>query len=290
MMSFILWRFLVGCGVSISPRVPTGKIRLMAIHPVHLAGLPSFRLHTHERRDMYISRQIEREGVWEPFESSIVMQCLKPADVFIDLGANIGYYTVLASLACGTNGQVFAFEPEPENFRLLEMNVALNALENVKLVNSAVSDTTGFADLFLSSENQGDHRLYDNEARASRVKVRTLALDDWFRDRDTRVNLVKMDTQGSEAQIIRGMSRIIEANQHQIHMIVEFWPFGLRGAGNSAFALAKALQRFDFTVAKIDEETCRVIPTTWPQLLADAEGIYSPDMQRFTNLLLSPRQ
>ncbi len=262
----------------------------MAPYTVSLPGLAPFKLFTHERGDAYISRQIEQAGFWEPLESSVVAGLLKPGDVFVDLGANIGYYTVLAAQACGPRGKVYAFEPEPSNIGLLNRNVALNGLGNVTIVDAAASNSTGFAELYLSTENQGDHRLYDNEQRSSHVRVREVALDEWFSERDNRVDFVKMDTQGSEARIIDGMLELISANWRRMRMIVEFWPFGLQGAGDSAAVLVERLRRFDWTVYKLDESLPQQVPTSWDELLVDAETVYHPSTRHFTNLLLAPRQ
>ena len=261
----------------------------MSVSLVAVPGVGTFQMYTHEKGDKYISRQISEHGVWEPFESRLVARLLKPGDVFLDLGANIGYYTLLAARACGPGGAVFAFEPEPGNFRLLLRNLELNGIRNVTAVNAAADAATGRTALFLSEDNQGDHRIYAGDGRSAPVEVPAVALDDWFAGRDTRIDLVKMDTQGSEARIIDGMAGLIESNRDRIRMIVEFWPFGLAGAGDSARGLVERLRRFGLAVQKIDETHSEPVPTTWEQLLQEAETLYRPATQNFTNLLLSPR-
>ena len=67
----------------------------------------------HGERDRFVSRRIREEGVWEPYETSLVLAMLRPGDVFVDVGANIGYFTILAASAVGAQGMVFAFEPDP---------------------------------------------------------------------------------------------------------------------------------------------------------------------------------
>lgn len=255
---------------------------------VRVPGVAPFRLVTHEKPDHFISKEIVRNGIWEPMETSVVVERLRPGDVLVDLGANIGYYTVVASLACGEKGRVWAFEPEPENYRLLIENVALNGLRNVEAVNAAAGRESGTAELFLSDINQGDHRLYRNDGRVDSVVVRTHSLDDWFANRDARVDLIKMDTQGVEAQIVEGMLGVLEQNRGRVSLIVEFWPFGLRGAGDSPERLASLLGPFDFRVRRIDEDSRSLVPTDWPTLLEEARALYHPDTQRFTNLLLTP--
>lgn len=256
--------------------------------PIHVPGAPPFRLYTHQREDAYISRELETLGVWEPFESGLVLERLRPGAVFLDLGANIGYYTVLASQAVGAAGEVIAFEPEPGNFELLRRNVELNGVANATLVEAAAGDRTGWTELYLSEANQGDHRLYRNDGREKCVRVAMHALDEWFARRNPHVDLVKMDTQGFEAGIVRGMRRLIEANAAHLHVILEFWPFGLEGAGSSAAALVDLLEPLGFRVRKIDEFGRRLEEVTWADMRRQAVEQYHPSTGFFTNLLLSP--
>lgn len=255
---------------------------------LRVPGVAPFRLFTHDKPDHFISREIVGNGIWEPFETSVVVERLQPGSVFVDLGANIGYYSVVAALASGEAGRVWAFEPEPGNFALLERNIALNGLRNVHAVNAAAASEGGTAELFLSDINQGDHRLYRNEGRSASVTVRRHRLDDWFAGRERRVDMVKMDTQGAEARIVEGALALLRENLGRVSLIVEFWPFGLRGAGDSPERLAQLLQPFGFRVQKIDEDTRSLVPTDWASLLREAGEYYHPDTQRFTNLLLTP--
>lgn len=255
---------------------------------VRVPGVEPFRLHTHSKVDHFISREIVANGIWEPLETSVVVGWLRAGDVFVDLGANIGYYTVVASRRCGHGGRVWAFEPEPDNFELLGRNIALNALANVEAVNAAAGAESGTAQLYLSDDNQGDHRLYCSDGRDDCIVVHKHALDDWFAGRDARVDMVKMDTQGMEAQIVAGMRGLIERNRERLALIVEFWPFGLAGAGDSPERLASLLAPFGFRVRKIDEDARALVDTDWGGLLEEARGYYHPQLQRFTNLLLTP--
>ena len=86
-------------------------------------------LQLHDERDRFVSRQLRDQGIWEPFETTLVMASLAPGSVFVDVGANIGYFSVVAADIVGEDGQVLAFEPDPDNFALLQANLALNGLE-----------------------------------------------------------------------------------------------------------------------------------------------------------------
>ncbi len=252
--------------------------------------MPAFPLVAHRRPDHFISRELVDRGIWEPFETEILLSHLHEGSVFLDLGANIGYYTVLASKRCGPGGRVHAFEPEPVNFALLERNVVLNGCENVQLVHAAASDTDGQTDLYLSDFNQGDHRLYSNEAGREHVRVRTASIDSYFSGSSAVVDLVKMDTQGCEARIVAGMGGLLEANRGRLAMIVEFWPYGLEGAGDDAACLIRRLEPFEFRVREIDEIDRSLRDTSWPELLRRAATDLRPSTHGFVNLLLTPAE
>lgn len=80
-------------------------------------GTPAFPLVAHRRPDHFISKELVHRGIWEPYETQVLLSHLREGSVFLDLGANIGYYTVLASKRCGPGGRVHAFEPEPAKLR-----------------------------------------------------------------------------------------------------------------------------------------------------------------------------
>src|SRR5262245_13382224 len=102
------------------------------------------RMVLHEQAsDVVISRELAEKQIFEPFETKLVLENICRGDWVIDVGANIGYYTLLFAQKVGQRGRVFAFEPDPENFELLEHNVRQNGYDNVVLVNKAVAEKTG---------------------------------------------------------------------------------------------------------------------------------------------------
>lgn len=127
--------------------------------------------------DTIVSRVIRRDGIWEPLETTLFEREVGPGDVVIDVGANIGYYTLLAARLVGDEGHVYAFEPEPEAFGLLEHNVELNRYRNVTLVQKALGRETGRLELFLATKDRGDHRVYDPTGRRSSIDVDVITLD-----------------------------------------------------------------------------------------------------------------
>ena len=93
----------------------------------------------------FVDRTIFCTGEWEPRETALISELLKPGDTFVDVGANIGYFTLLASRLVGATGKVIGIEANPRTFKLLEANVALNHCANVDLRHVAAGEAPGFA-------------------------------------------------------------------------------------------------------------------------------------------------
>jgi len=267
--------------------------------PIRLPGIAPFGLHVHDKPDRFISAQLKSHGVWEPFETRVVLALLDPGATFVDLGANLGYYTVLAGLRVGPRGRVFAFEPDPDNFALLERNLAANGMAgpkaNVQAERCAVDQESGLAQLHLSPDNQGDHRLYDSGDGRPALPTRTVSLDGTFGDRERfpsgpgALHLVKMDTQGCEARILRGAQALIADQGARLAWLVEFWPYGLERSGSSAAELLERLDAMNVNLAILRESGQRAEPTDGEALLRlSREGLH-PDTGRFLNLAAIPR-
>jgi lipopolysaccharide transport system ATP-binding protein len=257
---------------------------------IALESVPPFRLHVHDAPDAYVSREIRRDGVWEPFETRVVLEILKYVDNFVDAGANIGWYSVVAGLALGERGRIIAFEPDVTNAALLERNLAENSLRRVHLHRAALADAAGKRTLFRSPDNLGDHRLYQSGSEGRGISVvPVVTFDEVAAPLLAGPCLVKLDTQGSEAMILAGMSRYLAERPGEAALLIEFWPFGLRNAGSSAAALLSILEPLAMAAFLVDEPTAALHPTTFGDLLKRADTDLRPETQGFANLLLVPR-
>ena len=238
-------------------------------------------LHLHPG-DRVITRELLATGVWEQTETELFLREVGPGDVVIDVGANVGYYTVLAANEVGAEGKVIAFEPDPDNFSYLKKSVEANGFKNVVLEQKALSNAPGSVSLYLNDQNKGDHRLFPADERRSSTTVEAIAFDDY--DLGGRsVSFIKIDTQGAEGAILEGMLRTLRANR-DVDLAVEFWPHGLTLAGYSARQLAERFTELSFTqVFEISESRRSVERTSFDALIEQHTGIETS----FTNIHIS---
>lgn len=170
-------------------------------------------------------------GVHEPYTTLLFDKLVKERMTVVDIGANIGYFTLIAAGLVGEKGRVFAFEPEPQNYAVLVKNVAANGFNNVTTRCMAVSDTTGNAPMFIDDEDSGSHSLVKTAQRCTRsTMVDVTCLDDFISDAGGTVDIVKIDAGGTEVSILSGMYNTIRANA-DLKIFTEFWLPGLESAG-----------------------------------------------------------
>jgi FkbM family methyltransferase len=161
--------------------------------------------------------------VYEPGATNLVLSILGGGDVFVDIGANTGYFTVLAALSVGARGRVFAFEPNPIVRQRLERHLELNAVaDRVEVSSLALAgEDTDDARLFVSCwpENDGIASLTPAPETLARgglrddafIPVRVRTFDTWAQSAGlTRIDLMKIDIEGAEAEVLRGMSATFE--------------------------------------------------------------------------------
>lgn len=234
---------------------------------------------------MYLDREdslgLSKHGIFEPFETGICKREIKPGDIIVDIGANIGYYTLIFARLVGSKGKVYAFEPDPTNFELLRANVEANGYQNVVLEQKAVSSKEWEATLHLSKGNLGDHRLYDSLDDRDTILVEAIALDRYFENIEREINFIKMDIQGAEPGAFAGMVSIVE-NNDKLKMTTEFWPAGLQRFGTSGADYLDMLENSGFYLYWIDEAQKQLRLLDAPRILE----MYPNEPEMHINLLL----
>ncbi|TWB24575.1 FkbM family methyltransferase [Nitrospirillum amazonense] len=217
-----------------------------------------FDFHIHTSNDKYISPELEKDGIWESFETEIFSRLCRPGEFILDIGANIGWYTAIAARLIGPAGRVHAFEPDPANYALLRRNAASPPSKaKVRLFNFAIGDKRQASTLFLSPVNRGDHNLFASRESRQSVTIEVRALDDLLLGCKHLPTLLKSDTQGSEARVLRGARRLLGEGWRP-NMILEFWPYGLHGSGDDAGALWRQLDDLGYATFKLLETEPRL--------------------------------
>lgn len=159
------------------------------------------------------------KGIHEPMTTKVFKQILKQGDAVIDVGANIGYFTLLSSKLVGWRGIVHAFEPSPDNMDILIHNIKLNKLENIQLYQIAASNKTGRMTFYTSSTESARHSLIQTKEHNGSTTVEVNKLDDVLGS-NFNVSLLKTDTEGNELAVLQGAEKII-LNSKDIVLIVE---------------------------------------------------------------------
>ncbi len=203
---------------------------------------------------------------------------IKPGMIVLDIGANVGVFTLLFSGLAGEKGHVLAFEPDPSNFRLLEKSAAENGRGNIICRQAAVSDKNGAVKLFISEENCGDHRIYDCGDGRGCVEVEAVSIDETL-GTGARADFIKMDIQGAEYLAVLGMAATVK-NSPGLTMLCEFSPGLLRKSGGSPEALLQKLEEYGFSLKYLDEGSHSVKSASPEVLLALCPG------EKYLNLLL----
>ena len=202
-----------------------------------------------EPHDRAVGARLRRRGVWAAAETELCKREIKPGMHVLDVGANIGYFTLLFARLVGPTGHVHAFEPEPRNFELLQRNIARNGYTNVTAVPKAVSRTSGSQRLYKSPDNLGDHRLAHGTAGRDSIDVSVVALDELLPG-DARVDFIKLDIQGAECAAVQGARQLI-ARSTPLCLITEFWPAGMRAFGDDPEQYLQELSALGFGIAII---------------------------------------
>jgi FkbM family methyltransferase len=255
-----------------------------------IKGMPGLKLYL-DPKDQVITPTILVTGSWETTETAWFLRSVKPGDTVVDAGANVGYYTVIGSRLVGDKGKVYAFEPEPASFALLQKNVRLNRLTNVVLEQKALSDHKGILKLFIADANKGDHRIYqpDGESRPS-VDVEAVRLDEYFKDQKRRIDFLKTDTQGAEGVILEGMTGLLQGRTDGPTIFMEFWPYGLKGMGTDAGALLKKLQSYNYKIYDMNPADKKGLPLVEPAHLLAAHPVDAWGSQTDLMLLRGGRE
>ena len=299
----VLARFANGSATSMSKRVPGPRKRWGGL----LAALPPFpgkgritdaaallmRFSANKEKTtclwpgtpffVDLSDRIHRvmwAGCYEPHVMRALRAILRPGDVFVDIGAHIGYHSYLAAGLVGPLGAVYAFEPDPVVFARLRrnlesfpaahaLNVALFELDTeAAFERSAMRNESGWGTLTTVRDTQ----------RGQRITVPCRSLDSWSSSQNlSRLRLIKLDAEGSEPRVILGARRVLR--KFRPVLVLEMNGVLLRQAGSSAVALQELLRLERYTIYRIERAALWEIPVPVEFDLADTVAIPEEGLQ-----------
>jgi FkbM family methyltransferase len=181
-----------------------------------------------------------------------------PGDVVVDLGANVGLFTLAAARAVGAGGHVHALEPAPDLVGALRVLAKLNQIAGVVTIHPvAAGAQEGSAELFLASTS-GHNSLFAEDSGLPSTKVRVAPLDALIAP-GTAVSFVKMDVEGAELQALAGMKRVI-ADNPGLAILAEFSPGIIRRSGGTPLGWIDAVRAMGLKILEIDEAACALKP------------------------------
>lgn len=202
----------------------------------------------------YVGRMILRDGFYEPETVSLIQRFLGPGKVFLDVGAHVGQYTLVASQRVGDDGQVHSFEPDPNTFRWLAGNVRRNYLQNVHLNQAALSDEPGTKHFYFATpQDIGSNSLSrpSNDSGRS-CEVTCTTVDDYLaKKRVETVDVIKVDIEGAEYPMLKGAQRLLSRPDKPV-IIAEFEEARQRAFGNSCAELAELLSSHGYHLFRLD--------------------------------------
>ena len=186
--------------------------------------------------DDYIGIRLRRFGFWEPHISGLIQSRLRPGDVFCDVGAHIGYYTLLAAKAVGPAGTAIAIEPHRPFFDMLRAHVTLNKLGNVRAVQAAVAERPGTVALFHGPKgNSGMTTTVASRGHGVAGEARALPLEEILQPNEiARLRLVKIDIEGAEGPMLLHLLDTIDRYPKDMEIVVEMAVDALSPGGPDA--------------------------------------------------------
>ncbi len=225
--------------------------RIVGTKDSQLVDVQGFKMYTNPKEPL-MSLCLQGRGCWEPTETEIFKGLLKPGMTVVDIGANIGYYSLIASKLVGDLGKVYAFEPSTDVYETLQRNVAVNESHNIIPICKAITDKVGFINLYLSSSPSNNSIT----GKGKYISVPCTTIDHEFEGQ--KIDIIKMDIEGAEALALAGMQRVIKDNLGLV-LLTEVYPIGLKATGFSPESYVTELLKW-FDISVVDEKRHRLVP------------------------------
>ena len=193
-------------------------------------------------------------------ETNIIRNNLKNDDVFVDIGANIGYYTLLASQILGEKGKVYSFEPTSSHYKMMISSIKKNKFKNIIPYNLAVSDSNSYSKIYLNYKNFGNISLIAKNVRYRFLFEYIDCVDGkkFFKKEGIEsINFLKIDVEGFENIVLNNLQEIILNNMQHLIIMLEIWNKNLVDQGKFKVEVKKILDSFTY-IYFINKQTGKI--------------------------------
>lgn len=215
--------------------------------------------------DLGIARELLGAGEYEKYEIELFRASVKPGMVLLDVGANIGIYSLAAAQQTCDRASIFAFEPEPSVMAMLRDNIQLNGYRSIIPIDKALADKRQVLKLNVDKANFGKHSLVVTSSADLQIEIQAMTVDEFVREHNlARVDLIKLDVEGAEGMVFAGAMHTIARFGPVIFM--EYTPDWLVRAGTDTRQLFAGLERLGYRVDLIDTREHRLRRVDYAEL------------------------
>lgn len=208
-------------------------------------------------KDSYLSEEIYK-NLFEPEETLFIHDYLKKGDIFVDIGTNIGIYSLMAAKKIGVEGAVYSFEPVSKTFRRFLENIEINKFKNIIPIKKALSDKNGDLVMNISCDGFDGWNSFASITRGTKStieNVETITFDSFFRDEAVwnRISLIKIDVEGWEKFVLLGGEEHFKRSECPT-LIIEFVDQNTKNAGYSCKELYLQLKSYGYEIYNIKNQ------------------------------------
>lgn len=230
-----------------------------------------------DSRDVSIAPHLILEGVYEEHTDAVLRRLVSPGMHVVEIGANVGLFTLLMCHRAGPSGSVYAFECDPLLAQIARDNLELNGFSRVGTIDQrAVSNQIGTLTFRATTRHRGGGTLIAGlqqipeltESERETIPVQAVTLDEFLAGYDRKIDFMKIDAEGAETDIIAGGRRIFADPGYRVTVMMEFAPRFMREAGMDPAAQLDELRTLGFTFSRIDDRRRKLAPTDAAYLLA----------------------
>jgi FkbM family methyltransferase len=202
--------------------------------------------------ELFVLKHVTNGQFYEPDLSQVFLRLLRDGDTVIDVGANAGYFSMLAAALVGASGNVISFEPDPANCKRLLHNISLNGFSNISLIDRPALDNARLVDFFINHDSSGGDALWDvSKWPRTQNAPGMISLQGTTVDAETSrlglggVKLIKIDTEGADHMVLQGAFNLLSSGAVPF-VVCELHDFGLNEMGSSPLAMREYIAGFGY--------------------------------------------